>query len=120
MPRRHQAVEQLARIAAGGVRFEDCTLPADSLVVMLDKRLAELVAAQPDLVKRFPCCARCPASSSQPRALATLKHIGGTGEGAAGSAERPADDRTDGTSGRIAPRGAGRFPGYRAGYWVVV
>src|SRR6516162_1282304 len=52
--------------------------------------------------------------------LVPRKHVGGAGDCAAGGAERPADDRTDGTAGRIAARGPGRLPGNRAGYRVVV
>src|SRR5215469_9661522 len=52
--------------------------------------------------------------------LVAGKHIGGAGDGPARSADRPADDRTDGTAGRIAARGPGRLPGNRAGYRVVV
>jgi hypothetical protein len=52
--------------------------------------------------------------------LARGEHIGGAGNGAAGGADRSAHDRTDGTTGRITPRGAGGFPGYRAGYRVRV
>src|SRR5262249_11332737 len=51
-----------------------------------------------------------------PEVLMPRKHIGGAGDSAAGGAERPADDRTDGTAGRIAARGPGGLSGNRAGY----
>jgi len=53
-------------------------------------------------------------------ALVPRKHIAGAGKDTASGAERPADDRTDGTAACSAPRGAGRFPGHRAGDWVSI
>lgn len=52
------------------------------------------------------------------RSLARRKHIGGAGNGAGSGAERPANDRPDGTAGCVAARGPGCLPGNRAGYRV--